>query len=102
MRSTLLALMVAAVLAVGPAAFAAPTCQDQNGVITRCGTPKAMPVGWTASEAQRAALNGSSDLNPTEWLALFAIVGGLFALIALMPRFDNAEGNRWDRQEGDD
>ena len=37
----------------------------------------------------------------TETLCLIAIVGGLFALIALMPDFDGSQPGDWDRQEGD-
>jgi len=30
------------------------------------------------------------------------VLGGFFALIALMPEFDGRAGSDWDKQEGDD
>ena len=85
---------IAVILAAGPAS-AGPTCQDRAGAPIRCGTPGAMPVGWTAPASAREA---AQPLSARDTLALIALVGAIFALIALMPRFD---GN-WDRQEGDD
>ena len=53
MRRSLLALIAVAILFSAPAAMAAPTCQDVNGGTIRCGTPGAMPVGWTLPFEQR-------------------------------------------------
>jgi hypothetical protein len=85
-------LMLALTLA-GPAAWAAPTCQDRAGMTTRCGTEHAMPVGWTAPEADRNIPAGSVR-------DLWGAVGGillLFALIALLPEFDGSQEEDWVR-----
>jgi hypothetical protein len=37
-----------------------------------------------------------------EILAVVCLVGGLFALIALMPDFQGGKSVDWDRQEDDD
>jgi hypothetical protein len=77
---SVLALMMFAM----PAAWSAPTCQDRSGMTTRCGTEGAMPVGWTAPEADRHLPEG----NPRDiWEAAAGILL-LFALIALLPEFD--------------
>ena len=92
MRRMILTLSLAlSVLAAPAAALAAPTCQDKAGVTTRCGTPNAMPVGWTLPADQRPAKEG--DLAPSELLSLICIIGGFFALIALMPDFDGWGGD---------
>ncbi len=97
MRSRLPAAIALATLLATTPALAGPTCQDRAGVPTRCGTPGAMPLGWTApAEAREAAR--SSPLDTRDTLSLIALVGAVFALIALMPRFDG----QWDRQEGED
>ena len=87
---------LAALLAAGPA-LAGPTCQDRAGVPARCGTAGAMPLGWTAPAQVREAAQPSA-LSTREVLCLIALVGAVFALIALMPKFDG----RWDRQEGEE
>ena len=84
-RSLTLPLVAAAMLFTASAASAAPTCQDRKGETVRCGTPGAMPVGWALAPDKRPAVD---DSESTPWLALIALVGGLFALIALMPDFD--------------
>jgi hypothetical protein len=43
-----------------------------------------------------------AEPGPTEVLDMICIVGGLIALIALMPEFDGGQPGDWDRQEGDD
>ena len=89
MRSLALSIILAAMVsAFGGAATAAPTCQGRLGQTVRCGTPGAMPVGWTAPAGQRAAMQDPDSLAPAQWFGLFALVGGLFAMIALMPDFD--------------
>ena len=94
MRLLILALAAAILLPAAPVARAAPTCLDSGGQVIRCGTPGAMPVGWRAPARQTSARPSLELL-----ISLGLVIGGLFALIALMPRFD---GDRWDAQEGDD
>ncbi len=86
----------------GAAADAAPTCRDQNGGTIRCGTRGAMPVGWSPPPRSAAADLAPAALSAREGWALAALVGAVFALIALMPRFDGWSPGDWDRQEGDD
>ena len=96
-RSLMLPLIAAAMLFSANAAVAAPTCQTPAGETARCGTPGAMPVGWTLPYDQRPELTRHTDtLSPAGWFALVALVGGLFALFALMPPFD-----RWGDTEED-
>jgi hypothetical protein len=80
-------------LAAAPA-LAAPTCWDRAGHVVRCGTAGAGPVGAALTPDQDAARLAipTFRLSAREAFALAAVVGGLFALIALMPRFDG----RWD------
>ena len=100
----LLVLAFVTVLTAAPAALAAPTCSDAGGRTVRCGTPGAMPVGWTPSpevlERRRA------DLPPgPSWRVIFGVVcvlGGLVTLFALLPDFEDGRGGGWDRQEGDE
>ena len=101
MRPFILAFTVAAVLLTG-SALAAPTCQDGNGDTIRCGTPGAMPVGWTLSPQQRLERQPSGPLPPStsEVVEMICVIGMLLALIALMPEFDGGAGD-WDEQEGD-
>jgi hypothetical protein len=100
MRPSILAIAAAAVLLAAPAARAAPTCQDRNGETMRCGTPGAMPVGWTPPPRDRQS--GPAPPTAEVLLGLIYGVGGLFALIALMPPFDGWSPGDWDRQEGDE
>lgn len=99
MRPAAIALLLA--LAVAPsAAQAGPNCVDRQGDMIRCGAPGAMPVGWSLPpEAARARLAARDDgPAPRQLLGLACLVGGLLALLALMPDFQG----RWDRQEGED
>jgi len=95
MRRSVLALAAAALLTTAPPAHAAPTCENRAGDGVRCGTPGAMPVGWSLSPRRPAP-------GPTlaEVLPPLCVVAWLFALIALMPDFDGWRGD-WDEQEGD-
>lgn len=99
MRPLMIAAALAAVLAIAPAARAAPTCQDRIGDSLRCGTPGAMPVGWTAAPQMALVREASEPPDPTpgQVLGLVAFLGGLFALIALMPDFDG-----WGAGDGSD
>lgn len=104
MRPSFLAFAVAATLLASPAALAAPTCQNENGITTRCGTPGAMPVGWSLSAQQRLERHIPGPSYPTgnEFLKLVCIMGVFFALMALLPDFDGARAGAWGKEEGDE
>jgi hypothetical protein len=97
-KASLLAAIVVALLAGGSAAIAAPTCQNHNGDAVRCGTAGALPVGQVVPPQSRPADRLANSLTPAAILGLVCVIGGVFALIALMPRF----GGQWDKQQGDD
>ena len=86
MRPLIVAAVAAAVLFASPAAFGAPTCQDQYGATIRCGTPGAMPVGWTLPANQRVAQAAEPNLD--QLLKLICVLGVFFALMALLPDFE--------------
>jgi len=97
----LAALCIATATVTAPAAaLAGPSCVDRNGDMARCGTPSAMPVGWSPPAAvERARLAArSAEMDPAKLLGLVFFVGGLFALFALLPDFQG----RWDREQGDE
>lgn len=100
MRALIPAVLSGALLLIQPAANAAPTCQTRDGETIRCGTPGAMPVGWTLPPEERLE---KERLHPPKWpsttelLELFCVMGLFFGLLALMPDF---EGD-WDKQEDD-
>jgi hypothetical protein len=102
MRPVVLAFV--ACLSTASAAFAAPTCSDAEGATVRCGTPGAMPVGWKPSaevmEARRAA--EPQGPSPTQMFGVLCFVGGLLALFALLPDFEDGKGGGWDREEDDE
>ena len=99
MRVLILPLVFAASLLTVHVASAAPTCQTRQGETARCGTPGAMPVGWTLPDEQRAATLSDDGMTPLRWLSLATVIGGLFALIALMPDFDGWGGESDDNEE---
>lgn len=103
MRPLIPAFTVAVSLLTASAAFAAPTCQDINGETIRCGTPGAMPVGWTLSPQQRLEQQGSIAKYPStnELLELIGVMGVFFTLLALMPEFDGQLTSDWGEQEED-
>jgi hypothetical protein len=103
MRPWISAFAVASTLLTTPAALAAPTCQDKNGETIRCGTPGAMPVGWTLSPQQRLELQVPKPKYPTtnELLELIGVMGVFFTLLALMPEFDGQRTREWVEQERD-
>ena len=77
-------------------AVGAPTCQDRDGGTIKCGGPGAMPVGWTvpAEDAWRYQL--SHPATPLrDILKVTAGIALLFALIALLPRFDGRRDQDW-------
>jgi hypothetical protein len=100
MRPSLLAPIAAAVLLAAGSAQAGPSCIDRNGDMIRCGTPGAMPVGWDLPRAERMAHDDrvASQLDGRGLFGLICFVGGLFALFALLPDFEEA----WDGQENDE
>jgi hypothetical protein len=93
-RIALACLLIAPLLAAAPAS-AAPTCQDRVGDTVRCSTATAMPVGWTAPAYDRHVVpaDKSEELKAVVFLLL------LFALIALLPDF---EQDQWDQQDADE
>ena len=89
--------LVAPTLALPAAALAGPNCIDRQGEMIRCGAPRAMPVGWSLPpDEERARLAARApDLSVRQLVGLICVIGGLFALFALLPDFDGG----WDRQE---
>jgi hypothetical protein len=86
-------------LSVSPVALAAPTCLDRRAETVRCEARGAMPVGWAPApdEIRAHAATTDSELGFRRTLGLICLIGGLFALFALLPDFDGG----WDRQEDD-
>jgi hypothetical protein len=102
MRAKALSLVLAAALLTASAASAAPTCQNKYGDTARCGAEGAMPVGWSLPPAEREYWRPSTPMGSAEVFGLVSIIGGFFALVALMPKFDGSKGEDWDRQEDDE
>jgi len=102
MRARVLCIALTAGLLAASAAGAAPVCENHYGDAARCGTAGAMPVGQILSPAERAYWRPDTPTPPAEVFGLVALIGGFFALIALMPKFDGSNGAGWDKQEGDD
>lgn len=98
-RASLPVIFAAVMLLTAHAALAAPTCQDRHGLTIRCGTSGAMPVGWSLPYEERKFRPPVPSVG--EFLKLFATLGLLFALIALLPQFDGRSSSDWDKQEGD-
>ena len=88
MRRSLLALIAAASLFSASAAMAAPTCQDINGATIRCGTPGAMPVGWTLPLQQSLDSGWVNPIEPNQFLELVCALGIYFCLLAMLPDFE--------------
>jgi hypothetical protein len=101
MRTTIAPLVFAIALLGAPAAFAGGAwCQNQSGDSVRCRSPGAMPIGWTSTAADHTRPPPAEPVRPGAVLGLIGAVGGLFALIALMPEFQNRRGG-WDEQQVD-
>jgi len=98
-RASLPAILAAILLLTAHAAHAAPTCQDRDGFTIRCGTPGAMPVGWSLPYGERKLRPPGPSAS--QIVMLFGTLGLLFALIALLPQFDGTRSGDWDKQEGD-
>ena len=104
MRRSILALAAIVALLSAPIAWAAPSCKDVHGETIRCATPGAMPVGWSPAPEDRARWLAQADPGPSRLtlinVALF--VGGLLALIALLPDFDSTVPGAWGPEESDE
>ena len=85
------AIFVLALFCVAPA-MAAPTCQARDGLTMRCGTPGAMPVGWTAPRMEHPLPRASTH---DMWEAAAGLIL-LLALIALLPEFDGSRDEDWE------
>jgi hypothetical protein len=82
-------LALGAGLLLGTAAAAAPTCVDSAGQTVRCEAPAALPVGAIPEPDADAAHDSEFPLPaPATLFGLVCVLGGLFALIGLMPDFD--------------
>ena len=99
MRKLILPLVLAAGMLTATAATAGPTCENRAGEAVRCATPGAMPLGWALPYDQRVGVSSADSLSPAQWFGLISLVGGLFALIALMPDFDGWDGEVEDGEE---
>ena len=96
------AVAVAGALLLPLAAHAAPTCLDDTGATVRCDAPNALPVG--ASPAPEQVADHDADIplpSPQTLFGLICVLGGLFALIGLMPDFDGWGGDHEGRRKPD-
>lgn len=75
-------------LLAGFGAVAAPTCQDNAGQTVRCEAAAALPVGVSPADDSAARESDFPLPGPETMFGLICVVGGLFALIGLMPDFD--------------
>jgi hypothetical protein len=100
----LLVLAFIAILSTASAAIAAPTCNDEAGRTVRCGAPGAMPLGWEPSPEVVAARDAAQPAGPssTQMFGIVCFIGGLLALFAVLPDFEDERGGGWDRQEDDE
>ena len=98
MRASIPVLIAALLLLAASPALAAPTCWNESGQTVRCGTPGALPVGQTLSPEQEMARQASQApaLSLAELLGGGLLIGGIFALIALMPQFESWDGEKDD------
>jgi hypothetical protein len=95
MRMTVLALV--ACVCAAPA-LAAPICQNKLGDFVHCDAPSAMPVGWRVDDDAYTArvLARTPSPQARELFVLGGVLLCLFALIALLPRFDGARDEDWE------
>jgi hypothetical protein len=93
-------LVLSAPILSATAAQAGPTCVDRHGEMLRCGAPGAMPVGWRlpADQPRDGPTAQADDPGAVKLFGLICFLGGLFALIALLPDFEG----RWDGQGADE
>ena len=85
-------------LIAAPAALAAPTCIERNGTPTRCGAPRAMPIGWSlpAEELRRRDLANPPGAQLGTLLKAVCVVGVFLCAIALLPEFDGTRNEDWE------
>ena len=96
MKELMVTLVLAIALLSRPATTA-PICQDRSGETVRCGTPAAMPVGWTLPAAEAWQYRLRHPAMPTnQLLKAVAVIVLFFALIALMPKFDGRRDEDWE------
>jgi hypothetical protein len=89
MRRAAVGLTLGSGLLLGAPATAAPTCVDSTGQTVRCEAPGALPVGAIPGPDADAARDSEIPLPaPQTLFGLVCVLGGLFALIGLMPDFD--------------
>jgi len=95
----ILAIAAAASLASTAAISAPGACEDTDGAPIRCHSRGAMPEGWTISPQQLLDRRtfGPKEPSATQLFGVVCFIGGFFALVLLMPKFDS-----WDRQEEDE
>jgi hypothetical protein len=98
-RAWLLALLATVLLLSADPTVAAPTCQDKHGLTIKCGTPGAMPVGWSLPFEERPFKPPATTIS--QWVMLIGTLGLLFGLIAFLPEFDGTRDSDWDRQDRD-
>ena len=103
MRARALTPILALALLLPAPALAAPICFNRAGDTVHCEVKGAMPIGWRLppDEAVRREMN---QPHPTSRDILKVAAGLLlfFALIALLPEFDGARDQDWDKQEKQD
>jgi hypothetical protein len=81
-----------------PAALAQPTCLNRNGITVRCGTPGAMPLGWSLppEEQRRRDLANPPSAQLGSLLKAACVVGLFLCGIALLPEFDGTRNEDWE------
>jgi hypothetical protein len=85
-------------------AQAAPGCENRQGDLVRCDVASAMPLGWKvpADVFTARVLSRTPPAQTHELVSVAVVLICLFAIIALLPRFDGTRQEDWDRQEGDE
>jgi hypothetical protein len=63
-----------------------------------------VPVGWKRSPEVLAVqeARAPADLTSTQMFGLACFLGGLLALFALLPDFEEGDEGGWDHQEDDE
>ncbi len=102
-RRAILGLALCGGLLAPAAAIGAPTCLDGAGASVRCEAQGALPVGASpAADADDARATEIPLPSPQTLFGVICVVGGLFALIGLMPDFDGwGPGENDSRRERD-
>lgn len=85
-------------LLAAPSVLAGPTCLDRNGAAIRCGTPGAMPFGWSLPEEERRRhdLANPASAQLGSLLKAACVVGLFLCAIALLPEFDGTRNEDWE------